>query len=97
MVYRPHKTEPHQSRITVGGDRINYPYDVSTPTADVTTIKILWNSTLSTKDAKFITMDVANFYLGTPMSKPEFVRLPIKLIPQEIINKYNLDTMVKYG
>ena len=42
-------------------------------------------------------MDVANFYLGTPMSKPEFVRLPIKLIPQEIIDKYNLDATVEDG
>jgi len=34
-----------------GGDRINYPEDVGTPTADMTLVKILLNSIISTKDA----------------------------------------------
>ena len=97
LTYRLHKTEPNRSRLTVGGDRINYPYKMSTPIADLTTIKMLWNSTLSTKDAKLITMDVVNFELRTPMSIPELMHLSIKLIPQEIINKYNLDAMDEDG
>ena len=97
VAYRLHNTKPHQSRLTVGGDSINHPYDVSTPTADLKMIKMMWSSTLSTKDAKFITMDVANFYLGTPMIRPEFMRLTIKIIPQEIIDKYNLDATVEDG
>ena len=42
-------------------------------------------------------MDVANFYLGTPMARPEFMRLPINLIPQEIIDKYDLNSIVEDG
>ena len=95
--YRPQKMEPNRSRLTVGGDRINYPYDTSAPTADLPTIKMLWNSTLSTKNAKFITMDLANFYLETPLLRPEFMRLPIKLMPQEIIDKYSLNDKVSDG
>ena len=68
--YRPQKTEKHRSRLTVGGDRINYPFDVSTPTSDLSTIKMLWNSVLSTPGSKFFGLDVANFYLGTPMERP---------------------------
>jgi hypothetical protein len=34
-----------------GGDRINYPEDVGTPTVDMTLVKILLNSIISTKDA----------------------------------------------
>ena len=90
-------TEPNRSRLTVGGDRINYPFEVSTPTADLPTIKMLWNSVLSTPKAKFITLDVANFYLGTPMERPEYMRLPIKIIPQEIIDKYDLEKKVEDG
>jgi hypothetical protein len=33
--YKPHKTEKEQTRLTAGGDRINYPEDCSTPTADM--------------------------------------------------------------
>ena len=69
--YRPQKFEPHQTILTVGGEKINYPYDISTPTADLATIKLLWNSTISTPGAKFFTIDVNNFYLVKPMERPE--------------------------
>ena len=95
--YRPQKLEKHRSRLTVGGDQINYPFDVSTPTADLPTIKLLWNSVLSTPGAKFIGFDVANFYLCTPMKRPEFMRLPYNIIPQEIKDHYNLSELVHNG
>ena len=56
---------------------------------------MLWNSVLSTPEAKFITMNVANFYLGTPMERPEYMRLPFNIIPQEIIDEYNLEEKVE--
>ena len=80
--YRPQKLDPNRSRLTVGGDLIVCLYDVSTPTSDLPTIKILWNSVLSSPGAKFFTVGIANFYLGTPMDRSEFMRLPIKIIPQ---------------
>ena len=91
------KTEPHQSRLKVGGDKVNYPFTTSAPTADLPTIKMLWNSFLSTKGARFIVADVENFYLGTPMERPEFMRLPYKQIPQEIKDKYNLAELEEDG
>jgi hypothetical protein len=48
---RPEKANPRRVRWTVGGDRIDYPDDVSTKTADLTTAKLLINSTLSTPNA----------------------------------------------
>ena len=95
--YRPQKLEKHRTRLTVGGDRINYPFAVSTPTSDLSTIKMLWNSVLSTPQAKFFSVDVENFYLGTPMKRPEFMRLPYKIIPQEIKTAYNLDELEQDG
>ena len=55
---RPHKEDTHRVRLTVGGDRIEYPGDLHTPTADITTAKILFNSVLSTPDARFMTLDI---------------------------------------
>ena len=83
--------------MTVGGDRITCLDSVSAPTADVPVIKLLWNSVLSTPGAKYFTMDISNFYLGTPMERPEYMRLPIKIIPQEIIEKYNLNDIESEG
>ena len=54
------------------------------------TIKLLWNSVLSTPGAKYFTLDISNFYLGTLMERPEFMRMSIKIILQKIIDKYNL-------
>ena len=45
---RPEKAEPNRTRFTVGGDRINYPGEVATPTAEMLVAKILFNSVVST-------------------------------------------------
>jgi hypothetical protein len=49
---------------------------------------------VSTPDAKFCTADVTNFYLNTPMEREEYVRIPINLIPPEIVSKYKLLELV---
>jgi hypothetical protein len=79
---RPNKSETHHIRLTVGGNLIQYPGDVSTRSADLTTSKCLCNSTISTEGAKYMCLDVKNFYLGTPMESFEYMHIPIKLIPQ---------------
>jgi hypothetical protein len=65
---RPNKSEIPRVRLTVGGNLIQYMGDVSTCSADLTTSKCLWNSTISTEGAKLMCLDVKNVYLGTPMS-----------------------------
>ena len=55
--YRPHKIEPNRTRLTVGGNLINYPRDFRTPSADTTTSKIVINSTISTLKAKYLVGD----------------------------------------
>lgn len=37
-----------------------------------------------------MTMDIANFYLNTPLPQAEYMKVHISLIPQEIIEHYNL-------
>jgi hypothetical protein len=58
---RLQKEETHRCRITVGGNRIEYPGEVSTKTAGLTTIKLLLNSVVSKPTAKFMAADVKNF------------------------------------
>jgi hypothetical protein len=65
--FRPKKAEPNQMQFKVGGDRINYPCKVATPTAEMLVAKMLFNSVISTKSAQFITIDISNFYLMTPL------------------------------
>jgi len=42
--YKPNKAEKEKTRLTAGGDRINYPEDMGTPTADMLVFKCLINS-----------------------------------------------------
>ena len=83
--YRPQKEEKHRTRTTLGGDCINYPGNMTTRGADTTTIKLLLNSVVSTPNARFITADIKNFYLNTEMERPEYMKIQINLIPQEIL------------
>jgi hypothetical protein len=91
---RPQKKEVNRTQLTLGGNLIDYPGDVSTRTAEMDTIKILFNSVVSTTDAKFCSLDITNFYLDTPLDRYEYVRIPINLIPPEIIAEYQIMHMV---
>jgi hypothetical protein len=92
--HRPQKKEANQTRLTVRGNLIDFPGDVSTPTADPTTAKLVINQTLSTPHDKYMCGDIKDFYLGTPMSRYEYMQLPLNIIPQEIIEAYNLLPLV---
>ena len=94
---RPQKAEPNRTRMTVGGNLIHYPGELTTRTADLTTSKILWNSVVSTEDAKYMCIDIKKFYLGTPLEQYEYMAIPLHLFPQHTIDQYNLRTHAKDG
>jgi hypothetical protein len=95
--FKPNKTEKHRVILTVGGDRLDYSGDTATSTADITTFKILINSTLSTYDEKMMMMDIKNYYLGTPLPTYESMRLPLTILPLGIIEKYDLKRLSVNG
>jgi hypothetical protein len=95
--YKPHKNEKERVRLTVVGDRLEYSGDVSTSSADITTFEILINSTLSTKDAAMMMMDIKNYYLGTPLPRFEYMKMPLSRFSKEIIQKYNLNYLAVDG
>jgi hypothetical protein len=47
---------------------VHYPGNAGTPTADLLTVKLLINNTISIMGAKFMTMDMKDFHLNTPMA-----------------------------
>jgi hypothetical protein len=74
----------------VGGNRINCPGKVTTPTAEMLVAKVLFNSVISPKGAHFITMDISNFYLMTPLHHSKFIQIKLSDIPDEFIREYKL-------
>ena len=88
---RPQKKEVNRTRMVAGGNRIQYPGEVGTPTAEMMLVKILWNSVISTKGAKYMTMDLKDFYLNTPLKRYEYIKMKLGDIPPEIIDEYQLE------
>ena len=62
--YRPTKPDKHRTRISVGGDKLNYPSDPGSPTNDMLESNILINSTISDarKGATFCCADTIFFF-----------------------------------
>jgi hypothetical protein len=70
---------------------------MATKNADLTISKCIWNSTISTENARYMCADVKKIYLNTPLYRPEYMRLSLSVIPQEIIAKYKLGDKAKNG
>ncbi len=85
--YCPQKAYPHRICITAGGDLINYPGELSMGTANLTMSKLMWNSVLSTEGAKYMCLNIKNFYLTAPLDRFKYMRMPIALFPEWIIKQ----------
>jgi hypothetical protein len=94
---KDHKEEKERTRLNVGGDQIEYPGEKSTRTAGLTMAKIIINSIISTLGAKFLVIDIYNFYLNTPLGRFEYMVINLSSLPQETIDKYDLIELSKDG
>jgi hypothetical protein len=92
--YCPWKDEPHRTWLTVGGDCIDYPWDKSMPTANLTITKLLFNSTISTPGAFFYGIDLANFYLNTPMECYKYMRFWADILPKKLLTNTGSPTLL---
>jgi hypothetical protein len=92
---KDHKEEKDRTRLTVGGDQIEFPGDKSTRTAGLTTAKILINSVISTQDANFLVIDINNFYLNNSLGRFKYMVINLASLPQETIEKYDLNELAQ--
>jgi hypothetical protein len=72
--------------MTVGGNKLDYPGDASSPTVSMLDTKIHLNSTISDAKhgARHLGLDIKNYYLGTPMAYYQYLRVLPSVIPQEV-------------
>jgi hypothetical protein len=95
--HRLQKDDPNRVRITVGGNLIDYPYKLTIRTADMVSTKIMWKNVISTPGAKFGGADIKNMYLETPLDRYEYMKMPMRLIPNDIIEHYGLQEKALNG
>jgi hypothetical protein len=65
-------------------------------TASSTTVNLLLNSTVS-DDAEWMTADIVDYYLGTPMLTMEYMLIPLRYIPRSTQERYKLTQMDQSG
>ena len=81
----------NQSRLVVGGVRINIEGDCSTPTANLLTVIILINSIVFTPGANVLGLNLKDLYLNTPMDCPEYLKMKLANFPDDVIVHYTLN------
>ena len=93
---KPGKEEKERTRLTVCGNLLDLTGDLSAPTASVTTAKCVFNGLVSTPGERCLLADIKHFYSNNILPDPEFMRIPLKIIPQYIIDTYDLTALVNY-
>ena len=90
--YRPLKEEKYRVRLTVGGDKLVCEFDVASPAASILEAKVLINSVISdaNKGARFLTLDIKDFFLCSHLKDPEYMRIKAKYFSKEFRDKYML-------
>jgi hypothetical protein len=95
--HRPQKEDPNRIRITAGGNLIKCEEEVSVRTADINTAKLHWNSVISTIGARYMCINIGNFYLTAALEYFEYMKMPLALFPTWIVEQYNLNELALNG
>ena len=83
-------TIKYRVRLTVGGDRVQYSGDRSSTTASLETLKVLLNIWVS-REIKWSTADIKDFYLGSPMDEVVYMYINEKDIPESFKIKHHIE------
>ena len=74
--YDDEMNKVYRIRGTAVCDRINYDGPTKAKTAAQSTVKLLLQSVVS-DNANFMTLDIKDFYLMTPLPRSEYIRIPL--------------------
>ena len=75
--YRLLKPEPNRIRCVVGGYKLEYQGDARSPTTTMIEEKLLIKSVISDSKygARFLTCDLNDHFLASPMKKPQYMKM----------------------
>ena len=93
---KPLKTEQHQVRVVAGGNRLKCLFDTGSQATSMLETKLLINSTISDdkKGARFMGADIKDYFLASPLKKPEYMKVKYKYFPEDIRKRYHLPLLV---
>ena len=94
--YRPTKDDPYRTRLTIGGDKLDYFRNSSSPAASLLETKLIINSVISDsqKGAKFMTIDIKDHFLQSILPEEEYMKIHGKYFFDDIRQKYKIDSLI---
>ena len=95
--HRPQKEDPNRIGITAGRNLIQCESELSVRTADINTAKLHWNSVVSREDARYMCLNIKNFYLTATLEYYEYMQIPLSYFPAWMIGQYKLLNHVYNG
>jgi len=93
---KPLKKEKHRVRLTIGGDKLEYMFDTAAPAASLIETKLLVNSVISDchHGARFLTLDIKDFYLQTILHEKEYMKIHSKYFSDKFRKIYSLHNKI---
>ena len=97
MISAPCSLETYKVQLTVGGDKLDYEEYARSPVVSLFDTKILLDSVISdaNKGARYCTADIKNFYLNNPVKTYRYIKTPIHLFIDEILEEYNISNIIQ--
>ena len=94
--FRPMKLDKWRTRLTIGGDILDYEGDSASPAATLLETKLILNSTISEshQGARFMTIDLKDHFLQTIMKDAEYMRIHNKYFFEDMRKKYHINNIV---
>jgi hypothetical protein len=89
--HHPQKEDPNRIQLTAGGNLIHCNEELLVLTAGLETAKLHWNSFVGTAMARYMCIDLKNFYLTAKLEYYEYMTIPLAYFPPWIVNQYNLN------
>ena len=83
----------HRVQMTTAGNFLEGTYTgkTSTEIADIETVKIHTNHIISSPGAKYCALDIYNMHLNTVLPTPEYMRIHVSMIPDDIRIEYGIN------
>ena len=93
---REHKQDKFRVRLTVGGDKLEYFFETAAPAASLLEAKLIINSTISqsSKNARFMTLDIKDFFLQSTMKHPQYMKIHAKYFSKEFRDMYDIEKII---
>ena len=85
--------------MTVGGGKLTYDDDPSSPAVSLLNTKIMLNSVISDSylGARCMIVNINHHYLQSPMKKFQYMRIALKYFTKEKRDEYNIDAIANNG